>query len=207
MNLIPSNFSSAPIRPLLRTLAANADESFDVFGSAFYVKEAEYPVEVAFDEGDFLPWDLAIGIDFARQGFAFKRVRIRNLSAAANRVEAYAGFFTIDDKRLNIVESRNGSPASQIPTGYTETEHTFASGAAVELLALDYSRVEVWLAADTFGTSWFGPTEVIMNGPSGTADFRRVGLSFDGFTKLRTKSAIWVRGNIGATVRAKVFTF
>lgn len=204
---IPANFSAAPVRHLPRTLNPNAEQSIDVYGSAFYIKEAEYPVEIAFDDGDFMAWDLAIGVDFAKQGYAFKKVRVRNLAAASNRVEIYAGFFTLDDRRLNVVESRNGSAASKVPVGMTEVSHTFASPVAVQLLPLDYNRAEVWLAADTFGTAWFGTDEATMNGATGTADFRRVGLSFDGFTKLATKAPIWVRGNVGATVRAFVFSF
>lgn len=199
--------SAAPIRPFLRTLAPNAEETFNVYGESFYVKEAEYAVEIAFDDGDFITWDLAIGVSFGRVGYAFKKVRIRNTAAATNRVEAYGGFFELADHRLNIIESRNGSTASQVPSQAQEVSVTFANTDPVEILPLDYTRAEVWLAPSTFGTSWWGASAADLNGSTGSADWRRVGLDFSGFTKLNTRAPIFVKGNEGASVRAFVFKF
>jgi hypothetical protein len=198
----------APIRHFVRTISPGQTESIDVLGCAVVVKEAEYSLQLGFDDnGDFLDWDLAIGADFQKYGYTFKKLKIKNSGSASNRVEIYAGFFDLQDRRLNIVESRNGSAASEIPTGFSESSLTFVNTNAVQLVPIDYNRCEIWMTADTFGTAWFGADESTMNGASGTADFRRVGLSFDGFTKIKTKAPVWVRGNVGATVRYFLHTY
>lgn len=197
----------APIRHIQVKVPAGQSVSVNVYGAAFFIKEAEYSVLVAIDDSDFMPWDLAISADFAKYGYAFKKLSFKSTGANDNTIELYAGFVEVGDRRLNIVESRNGSAASEIPTGFVEISHTFADANPFEFAALDYNRCEIWLTADTFGTVWFGDSSATMAGASGTADFRRVGLSFDGFTKIKTKSSIWTRGNVGATVRGFVFTY
>lgn len=204
---IPAIFSAPPIRHFTRKIPAGKEVTIDVYGSVLYVKEAEYSFLTAFDDSDFMPWDLAVGVDFTKFNYAFKKIRFKNTGSADSTIEIFAGFFDLSDRRLNIVESRNGSAASEVPTGFAELSHTFVSTAPVELVGLDYNRYEIWLAADTFGTAWFGADNATMAGGTGTADFRRVGLSFDGFTKLKTKAPVWIRGNVGATVRALVFTY
>lgn len=207
MSSIPTTFSAPPIRHFTTKIPAGQEVTIDVFGSVLVVKEAEYSLLTAFDDSDFMPWDLAIGVDFSKYGFTFKKVRLKNTGSADNQVEIFAGFFDLSDRRLNIVESRNGSAASDIPTGMSEASYTFVDTNAHELVGLDYNRCEIWLATDTFGTSYFGADEATMNGASGTASFRQIGLSFDGFTKLKTKAPVWVRGNVGAVVRYFVFSY
>jgi hypothetical protein len=204
----PPQFFNAPLRHYSRTLGASEETTFDALGSAFYLKEAEYPVEIAFDDGPFMLWDLAIEVNFSRWNFSFKKVRVKNTVAAENRIELYAGFMDLNDRRLNVVESRNGSAAAQVPPLFTEVAHTFdGSGLAVQLVPLDYGRAEIWLFPEPFGSVWFGPTEAIMNGGTATNAARQIGLSLDGCTKLRTKAPVWVRGASGSTVRALVFSF
>lgn len=204
---IPANFSTPPIRHFTRKIPAGGEVTIDVFGSVLVVKEAEYSLLIAFDDSDFLAWDLAIAVDFRAQGYAFKKVRFKNTGASDNTIEVYAGFFDLSDRRLNIVESRNGSAASDIPTGFAEYSYTFVDANAHELVGLDYNRCEIRMAAETFGTAWFGADEATMNGATGTADFRRIGLSFDGFTTLKTKAPVWVRGDVGATIYYFVSTY
>lgn len=208
--MIPSTFTTPPVRFFKRTIPAGQTAQFDVFGAVCVVKECEYQPEIAFDDGDFMPWDLALSIDFQKYGFTFNKVRIRNPLAVSNTVEIFVGFFDLADRRLNIVEGRNGSAASEVPLAFSEMAHTFTAsdaGEAVMFDGTDYNRAEIWLVAETFGTVWFGADEATMNGVTAEADFRRVGLAIDGFTKLKTKAPVWIRGNEGATVRAFVFSF
>lgn len=119
--------SGSKFNVLRRTFAAGQEYTFQADCHFVYFQEASFGFDVAFDNGPYIPMNLALGFRCA-EGEAITSVSIKNtLSVDSSFVLVY-GRGTIIDQRLNVLESRNGSSASLIPNGFVETTDVIASG-------------------------------------------------------------------------------
>lgn len=77
-------------------------------------------------------------------------------------------------------------------------------GNALELVAQDCERAELRMFTNDVGTAFYGPTN---DATWPTVNGNQVGLTLEGATKLRTCAPIYVRGEVGTTVYAHVFSY
>jgi len=209
------------LRPLKITLGAFGTVSgngtpldMDVFecpGRKICNKEADYPFEIAFDDDEWLPWDLAMNGEVEPGDVGFKKIRVRNLGPGQSSLVFLVGSMRVTDGRLAISENRNGAAASYTPPNAIETVTTegvggFAVGSWKMLLPYDANRELVKLTTDAVTASYYGfvgGAEILnpaRNLVARTGEGR--------WTELRTKAAIWVRHTeAGKTITAHTFGY
>lgn len=203
---LPSSLALAsfiPPRELPFNIEGGKEKTLPVEASYFYVKEANYSnFDFKLDLGDWISSDLATGHNCGGWG-TFRQISFRNRNVAALELIVIVGFGDPIDNRLNLIASRDGTAASMVPPTIEEEGITLADAAAVELLPADPNRKEAWLWTDEASSNaWWGVDNAV-----GTEDFRRIGQSIDGFTKIPAKCAVWVRASAGVKIGAQVFKF
>lgn len=172
-------------------------------------KEADYPFQVSFDDGEWNDFDLAMKAN-CPPGLSFKRVKVRNLGPAPSELAFLVGNMNITDGRLAVSENRNGSAASFTPPALTELEVTeglfdVVVDEWVELVPYDANREEIWLSTDSATAAYWGLSATDDISPARNL----VPVGGEGrWTKLKTKAAIYVRHTEAAkTITALVFSF
>lgn len=181
-----------PFQALKVSVPANEELLFPAPGNFLQVKEADFSFELGLDDGQLMPWDVGMGLQCDPLD-SFQIIRIRNTGPTTSNFQIIYGRGTVIDDRLNIVESRNGSAASNTPPGLTE----YISAADVVgldtwalLVPYDENRVSVDLMTDAASIAYFGLT-----GSDILAASRNLAVT-PGPLKIRTlytKAAIYVR--------------
>lgn len=96
--------------------AGETSGRIQITGRFIYPKEANYSnFDIKFDNGDWVPSDLAFGFKVPAYMEPFKEIQIRNNSAETLIITLIIGEVDVIDRRVNLIESRNGSAASMIP--------------------------------------------------------------------------------------------
>lgn len=189
-------------KPLELTLKPGEKQPLPIEGNYLYLYESQFEIWVQLDTGEFFPLELGKGVE----GFAdtrFNTVTVWNKSAVETKhTLLYATNCRYIDNSFNVIQRRDGSPASLVPPLIVEESETM-TGAAVQLLPYDPNRAEAWLWTDSAtADAWWGVADTM-----GTEEHRRIGQSIDGYTKIKTKSAIFVRAAAGVKIGAQVFKF
>lgn len=199
------------------TKTLNPGDDLPIRGVGVYARiiAATGPIGIGFDNGSIIP-NCNVGQAFRSDtGTEFSQVTLENpaTAPAAVTVTIFIGNMEIDDTRLNIGSSTNlpitpTDPNFIVGATMDTTPVTAAAAAGVQLLAADSGRREVWLwTSDPANLAWFAESQAqaLAGQAAGSPDFRQVGLQLDGFTVLRTRSAIWVAAANGVKVGAIVF--
>ncbi|MFA6287749.1 MAG: hypothetical protein WC661_10240 [Opitutaceae bacterium] len=181
-------------------LLANEVRPIPIEGNYLYMSEADYEIHCSLDNDEFFPMELANGIEGFNGGI-FQSVKLKNMAAVANKFRLiYATNCRYIDKRQNVIERRNGSAASFVPGGLIEVPPLLMDGTPQMLVDYDANHAERWLWTD--GLAYWGPDNTVSAAP-----FCQIGASLDGFTKIPTKAPIWVIGDPGVNVGARVISF
>lgn len=197
MKLIPPGFQ--PVQ-LAAKGTNDSTQRFPLGGTYLYLYEADYEVECSLDNGEWFPLELGKGIE-VKNGLEFSSFRLRNLAAVVNNLKViYATNCVYVDNTINVVERRNGSAASFVPGGLIEVAPLVMDGTPQRLLEYDANRAESWLWTD--GLAYWGPDNTVAAAP-----FCAIGGSLDGFTRIPAKAEIWVIGDAGVNVGARVISF
>lgn len=108
-----------PPRVLSITIPAESESDVvPVTGRYIYPKEASYSkFDVRFDEGGYVPADLAFGFRVPDYMQAFRQVQFRNRNEVPITIEVIVGEIEVDDRRTNYIASRDGTAASYVPNG------------------------------------------------------------------------------------------
>lgn len=200
--------SSPKIAALRVDVEAGEEQHFTAPGIALRFKEADFGFELSLDNGPFVPFDVGMDI-VCFPGDSFKTIGIKNTGPTkANYIVLY-GKVKVGDSRLNIVESRNGSAASNTAVATAEfisNADDQALNTWVPIAPYDANRTEIWLWTDA-AVSAFWDFEGGVKVPVAARDlFLTPGPKQ--WLKLETKSAIYVRHTeAGKKVIAQVFTF
>lgn len=181
-------------------------------GNYFRCVEADYPFEISFDNSPWAKMDVGMDIrDTSGKPIRFQRFAIRHFGAGiGNFIFNVAENMTMNDGRLTISESRNGSAASYTPPNIAEVVSTEGVGGAVtgvwiELLPYEAGREEVWLTTDAAAAAHWN----FEDAGGLTAARNLFPTAGEGrWLKLRTKSAIYCRhSEAGKSVTALSFTY
>jgi hypothetical protein len=172
-------------------------------------KEADYPFQVAFDDGEWNDFDLAMKAECAA-GLSFKRVKIRNLGPGTSELVFLVGNMRITDGRLAVSENRNGAAASFTPPALNEVVSTEGAGGVVidtwvQLVPYDANREEIWITTDAVTAAYYGLSAIATLSPARNL----VPVAGEGrWTKLKTKAAIYVRHTEATkSITALVFSY
>jgi hypothetical protein len=201
-----------PLKKSIFTVPTGESSAFQVEAPGTYlrVKEADYPFEISFDDGDWLPFDVGMTANTTTAA-RFQRFKVRhNAPTDSEFVFLIGDGVTVDDGRLTISESRNGSAASMIPPNLNETVSTVGvSGVVVdtwiELAPYDAGRAEIWLYTDAASLAFWG-----LSGTATESAARNIkAATGEGrWVKLRTKAAIWIKHKeAGKSVTALTFAY
>lgn len=184
----------------------------DMPGNYLRCKEADWPFEISFDDGDWLPFDVGMEAKAdAGSDARFQRFKIRHPGPSAGEFVFLVGNrVSIGDGRLTISEARNGSAASYVAPILAETVSTVGVAGAVvdswiQLLPYDANREEAWISTDAETAAYWGlsaaATESASRNLKPTAAEGR-------WLKLRTKAAIFIRHKeAGKSVTALTFSY
>lgn len=152
-----------PPRVLSITIPAESESDVvPVTGRYIYPKEASYSkFDVRFDEGGYVPADLAFGFRVPDYMQAFRQVQFRNRNEVPITIEVIVGEIEVDDRRTNYIASRDGTAASFIPNamqviGEAEPGNDIACPA-------DPNRARIIITPDDLSTDH----KVYINGPLG----------------------------------------
>lgn len=143
--------------------------------------------------------DLGVGAGIGSED-EFDGFEIVNRTAAEISVRVYVGFLEYKDSRQLTTQT---DPNFATPVSVTSDVELIANGAAQLLLAADNNRGEVWLWTDEpANLAWWAESAARLAAPQ---DFQKIGMNLDGFTKLKTKAAIYVYALAGVKIGAVVF--
>jgi hypothetical protein len=190
--------------------ADTASENMEAGGSTYIrAKEADYPFEISFDDGDWIPFDIGMDVR-AEYGspVKFDRFKIRHFGPSAGRFDFVVGKQVIvGDGRLTISESRNGAAASYTPPNVAEVTHTAGTlDTWIELLPYEAGREEVWIWTNAVTSAFYSLTgDTASESPSRNL----VPVSGEGrWTKIRTKAPVHIMHKEAAkTVTALSFSY
>ncbi|MCM2274630.1 MAG: hypothetical protein NDI75_07570 [Candidatus Didemnitutus sp.] len=185
-----------PPRVLSITIPAESESDVvPVTGRYIYPKEASYSkFDVRFDEGGYVPADLAFGFRVPDYMQAFRQVQFRNRNEVPITIEVIVGEIEVDDRRTNYIASRDGTAASFIPNraqalGTTVANTPFA-------IAADPNRAEILISSEDFAVqTYFGIfldaacTEFLMSEAIPPADN---GYAANTVVRLPFKGACWI---------------
>lgn len=202
--------SFLPPKTITGTLAPGQSRDYDGPGSFARLVEANGALSIGFDLGTFIP-NCQVGQAWkCRSGESFSRIRVENPAGAAADVTytIVAGDIEMVDDRVHIntttlVPVQQSDPNFAVGGAMDSTPQTAAAAAGVLLLPADPTRREAWLWTDeSSNAAWFAESAAQLAAP---LDFQRIGMTIEGFTKLRTRSAIYVKAANGVKVGAIVF--
>ena len=181
-------------------------------GTYLLTKEADFPFEIAFDDLDWIPFDVGMEISAPSGGKTrFERFKIRHAGPSAGEFVFIIGDgVTVRDGRLTISESRNGSAASFVPPLCLETVSTVGvSGVVVDtwynIAPYDAGREEIWLYTDAAALAYWGLTGTDAEKPHRNI---KPAAGEGRWVKLRTKASIWIKHKeAGKSVTALTFAY
>lgn len=199
-----------PPRYIRSTLAVG--QALPVDGPGRYVRllSTTGTLSVGLNLGTPIP-NIQVGQAFkCEPGQEFQRVVFLNPSTALASVtfEALVGDVELVDTRLALNLASNipvtqADPNFAVGATMDSTPVTAAASGIVQLLAADATRREAWLWTDSAtNAAWFAESAAQLAAP---LDFQRVGMTIEGFTKIRTRSAVYVKAADGVKVGAIVF--
>lgn len=202
--------SFLPPKVITGTLAVGASRSYDGPGSFARLVETTGALRIGFDLGAPMP-NCQVGQAFkTRPSESFSRVTIENPETAAGPVTftMVVGDVEIIDDRVHI-STATVMPVSQSDPNFAvgatmdTSLETNAAAAGVLLVPADATRREVWLWTDeATNQAWFAESVARLAAPLA---FQQIGMTLEGFTKLRTKAAIYVKAANGVKVGAISF--
>jgi hypothetical protein len=182
-------------------------------GNYLLTKEADFPFEIAFDDGDWVPFDVGMEVSSPTGPTQrrWERFKVRHAGpSAAEFVFIIGDGVNVRDGRLTISESRNGSAASFVPPLCLETVSTVGvSGVVVDtwinIAPYDAGREEIWLYTDAAALAYWGLASGATESPARNIKAATV----DGrWVKLRTKASIWIKHKeAGKSVTALTFAY
>ena len=144
----------------------------------------------------------------AYAGNPFQTIEVYNTSVADITISIFYGFgeFIDNSKVFSVTGNINCTQVDNnfaTPSTIRRTVLTCTGGNDV-LIAADASRGEVWLWTDEPNNLAYWAESAAVLG-AGTDGSMQIGLNLDGFTKIKTKAAIWAKAAIGVKVTALEF--
>lgn len=175
----------------------------------FYTKDASHPnFALVLNDDVKVSGRLALGHIFP-EGVTVDKIRVLNLDASRElTVTIVTGKGRPIDEGLNVyTEQVTPTVRTERPSSFSKVEVVCTGLAnALPLLPLDCARGFALLFVSAGGEAYYGPSGVAGDWPA--VDGNRVGQTLDNSaTRYESCAACFVKGGVGVTVYAYVFSF